>query len=270
MFRFGKKILLFIYATLIVVPMTLVIFTSFKNTKAFYLNPIGIPKEFITDNYINMFERANMLVYFKNSVIVTGSTIIIVLLLASMISYAIMRIKGWKGNLLYSFFILGMMLPAQVNMIPLFGIVSKMGLTNSLLGLIIVSSTAFLSVAVFIIGGFMKTLSHDMIEASSIDGASEWQIYSKIALPLSAPALATAAIFLFVMVWNDLLYPLLFITDNTLKTLPLALLDFQGEYLTNYPMIFAGVMIASIPVVIAYIFLQKYFVAGMTAGASKG
>lgn len=270
MFKYGKKVLLFIYAALIVIPMTLVVFTSFKTTNNFYLSPLGFPEPFVIENYLHMFERTNMLTYFKNSVIVTLSTIVIVLLLSSMISYAIMRLKGWKGNLLYSIFILGMMLPAQVNMIPLYGIVSKLGLTNSRFGLIIVSSTAFLSVAVFIIGGFMKTLSHDMIEASSIDGASEWQIYSKIALPLSAPALATAAIFVFVMVWNDLLYPLLFITDNTLKTLPLALLDFQGEYLTNYPMIFAGVLIASVPVVIAYLFLQKYFVAGMTAGASKG
>ncbi|MFZ5946272.1 MAG: carbohydrate ABC transporter permease [Bacillota bacterium] len=270
MFQYGKRMLLVIYAALIIVPMSVVVFTSFKTTKAFYLDPLGFPKEGTLNNYYHMFERANMFVYFKNSVIVTASTILLVLLLASMISYAVMRLKGWKGNLLYSFFILGMMLPAQVNMIPLYGIVKQLNLTNSLFGLIIVSSTAFLSVAVFIIGGFMKTLSHDMIEASSIDGASEWQIYSKIALPLSAPALATAAIFLFVMVWNDLLYPLLFITDIKLKTLPLALLDFQGEYLTNYPMIFAGVMIASIPVVITYIFLQKYFVAGMTAGASKG
>ncbi|NLT94308.1 MAG: carbohydrate ABC transporter permease [Clostridia bacterium] len=270
MFKYGKRVLLLIYAALIIVPLTMVVFTSFKSTQNFYHNPIGIPEPFIVDNYVAMFERANMFTYFKNSVIVTASTIIIVLILASMISYCIMRLKGWKGNLLYSFFILGMMLPAQVNMIPLYGIVSKLGLTNSRIGLILVSSTAFLSVAVYIIGGYMKTLSHEMIEASSIDGASEWQIYTRIALPLSAPAMATAAIFVFVMVWNDLLYPLLFITDNALKTMPLALLDFQGEYLTNYPMIFAGVLIASIPVVIAYLFLQKYFVAGMTAGATKG
>src|SRR5690554_5913467 len=119
MFKYGKKALVLIYAALIVVPLTLVVFTSFKTTQNFYLNPLGFPEPFIIQNYVHMFERANMFTYFKNSVIVTASTILIVLLLASMISFAIMRIKGWKGNLLYSFFILGMMLPAQVNMIPL-------------------------------------------------------------------------------------------------------------------------------------------------------
>ena len=270
MFRFGQRVLVAIYALLIGLPIILVFMTSLKTTQDFYLNPIGLPEAIVFDNYVRMFQQNNLMVYFKNSVIVTASTMVLVLFFASLISYVVMRTSGWKSAALYGFFVVGMMLPAQVNMIPLYGVVDRLGLLNKLSGLILVSTTAFLPVAVFIIGGFMKTLSKDMIEAASIDGASEWHMYTRIALPLSAPSLATAAIFVFVMVWNDLLYPLLFITSRANKTLPLALLDFRGEYFTNYPMIFAGVLLASVPVVVTYIFLQKYFVAGMTAGASKG
>src|SRR5690625_5212890 len=187
-----------------------------------------------------------------------------------MVSFVIMRLSNWKGALLYGLFILGLMIPNQVNMIPLYGVLDNLGLLNSLLGLILVTVTSTMSVSVFIIGGFMVTISKDMVEAGALDGASEWQLYTRIAIPLSLPSMAVAGIFVTVISWNDLLYPLLFIHSPGLKTLPLALLGFQGEYLSNYPMIFTGVVIASIPMIVAYVFLQKYFVEGITAGAIKG
>jgi raffinose/stachyose/melibiose transport system permease protein len=134
----------------------------------------------------------------------------------------------------------------------------------------LVNISVTLPVAVFILSGFMKTLPKELFEACTIDGANNWLIYRKIAIPLSLPSISATAIFLFVMHWNDLLYPLLFITKDDRKTLPLALLEFQGEYLTNYPMLFTGVMIASAPMILTYLFLQRYFIAGMTAGSVKG
>ncbi|MCD5323241.1 carbohydrate ABC transporter permease [Pontibacillus sp. HN14] len=114
------------------------------------------------------------------------------------------------------------------------------------------------------------TIPKGLFEASCIDGSNNWKMYTSIALPLSLPSLSATAIFLFVMHWNDLLYPLLFITKDEYKTLPLGLLEFQGQYMTNFPMLFTGVMIASAPMIIAYVFLQRYFIAGMTAGSVKG
>ena len=116
----------------------------------------------------------------------------------------------------------------------------------------------------------MKSIPKSLFEAATIDGASEFKMYYKIALPLSLPSIAATAIFLCVMHWNDLLYPLLFITNNEYKTLPLALLEFQGEYATNYPLLFTGVLLASAPMILAYLFLQRYFIAGITAGSVKG
>ncbi|MFC4147245.1 carbohydrate ABC transporter permease, partial [Micromonospora mangrovi] len=127
-----------------------------------------------------------------------------------------------------------------------------------------------LPVAVFILAGFLRTLPGELYEAAELDGAGPWAAFRRVAIPLSRPSLAATAIFLFVMHWNDLLYPLLFIDDPAKRTLPLALLDFTGEYLTDYPLLFTGVVVASTPMVVAYALLQRHFVAGITAGAVKG
>lgn len=208
--------------------------------------------------------------YFMNSVIVTLFSVTFTLIFASMIAFGITRLSSWLGNIMFTLFTLGMMVPAQVIMVPLYSLMLDLNLTNSLVGLILVNVSTTLPIAVFILTGFMKTLPKELFEASTIDGAGNWQMFTKVAIPLSLPSLSATAIFLFVMHWNDLLYPLLFITDNAYKTLPLALLEFQGQYSTNYPMLFTGVIIASAPMVIAYVFLQRFFVAGMTAGAVKG
>ncbi|MDZ5711400.1 carbohydrate ABC transporter permease [Jeotgalibacillus haloalkalitolerans] len=265
-----RYILLALFAAAIIVPMLVVIFTTFKSTAEVFSNIMGLPSSWSIENYVSIFVEQPMAKYFMNSVIVTLFSVSITLILASFIAYSVTRMFGWIGVVIFSLFTIGMMVPAQVNMIPLYQLVFDLGLTNSLLGLILVNTAVTLPVAVFILSGFMKSLPKSLFEAATIDGANEWKMYYKIALPLSVPSLAATAIFLFVMHWNDLLYPLLFITNNDYKTLPLALLEFQGEYATNYPLLFTGVLIASAPMIIAYIFLQRYFIAGITAGSVKG
>jgi raffinose/stachyose/melibiose transport system permease protein len=170
----------------------------------------------------------------------------------------------------YGFIVLGMAVPAQANMIPQYVLFDVLGLLNSLFGLALINIVITLPIAVFILTGFMKTLPREIYEAAALDGSGPWRTYRKIAMPLSVPSLAATAIFLFVIHWNDLLYPLLFIQEPDKKTLPVALLDFTGEFLTDYPLLFTGVVIASTPIVIAYVLLQRYFIAGMTAGSVKG
>ncbi|WP_240733016.1 carbohydrate ABC transporter permease [Jeotgalibacillus sp. S-D1] len=265
-----KYILVIAFALMVIIPLIAVIFTTFKSTAEVFSSILGLPESFRVDNYISIFVDQPMARYFMNSVIVTLFSVVFTLLFASLIAYAVTRMFGWIGVVFFSLFTFGMMVPAQVNMIPLYQLVFDLGLTNSLLGLILVNISVTMPVAIFILSGFMKSIPKSLFEAARIDGGSEWQMYRKIAIPLSMPSLAATAIFLFVMHWNDLLYPLLFITKNEYKTLPLALLEFQGEFATNYPMLFTGVIIASAPMVIAYLFLQRYFVAGITAGSVKG
>ena len=262
--------LLGIYALLIAVPLVVVAFTAFKTSQQMYADPFGLPPTPSLANFAELLAGGRLGTSFINSVIVTSISVTATLLISSWASFSIARIEGRLGTFLYLFFSLGLAVPAQVAMIPQYVIFRQLGLTNNLLGLVLINIAVTLSVAIFILTGFFRTLPKELFEAAEIDGASSWQLYWRIALPLSTPSLAAVAIFLFVMHWNDLLYPLLFTTDPALATLPKALLDFKGEYTTNYPVLFAGVLIASIPMILAYVLLQRWFVAGITAGAVRG
>ncbi|WP_019535423.1 carbohydrate ABC transporter permease [Paenibacillus ginsengihumi] len=268
--RMLKQTALIGFALLILVPVSIVILASFKQMTDLFENPLGWPETFSLTNYVQMFSEQHLGRYFLNSTLVTVTTIACILFFSSLLSYAIYRFTGWLALVLYGLFSAGMIVPPQVNMIPIYSLVSDLHLTDSLIGLIAVSISVFMPVSVFILSGFMKSLPKEMIEAAAIDGASEWRTYAQIVLPISMPSISASAIFLSVMVWNDLLFPLLLINSGDKKTLPLALLQFQGEFMTNFPLIFAGVIIASAPMVIAYIALQRYFVEGVTAGSVKG
>ena len=266
----ARRGILLIYAVIIIVPLTIVIFGSFKTTGELFSSPFGLPGSFAPDNYTEVLGAQNLDVPFMNSAIVTVFSVAITLFLGSLAAYGVARIPGWPGWLIFGFLVLGMAVPAQTSMIPLYVLFERMGLLDTLLGLVIANVVATMPIAVFILGGFMRTLPRELYEASSLDGSGHWRTYRSIVMPLSTPSLAATGIFLFVIHWNELLWPLLFIQSPEKRTLPLALLSFQGEFQTNYPLLFSGVVLASLPVVIAYVFLQRYFVAGITAGASKG
>ncbi|GAB3393867.1 carbohydrate ABC transporter permease [Humibacter soli] len=268
--KWGRRVVLLVYAVIIIVPLVIVVFGAFKSTQQLFASPFGLPTSPSLKNFDSLFTTANMGVAFVNSVIVTVSTLVITIVVGSLAAYGVARIRGWKGWLIWGALVLGMSIPAQTSLVPLYVMFEQMHLTNTLQGLILVETTHAIPVAVFILGGFMRTLPREVYEASELDGSSTWRTYREIVLPLSTPSIAATTIFLFVIVWNDLLYPLMFTSSPSVQTLPIAMLSFQGEFQTNYPAIFAGVIIASIPVVVAYVFLQRYFVAGMTAGATKG
>ena len=269
-FSLLKHIILTFAAVSIIAPISMVVFATFKNTPELFNSPLGLPKSWDFANYTSLFAAENMLVYFINSLVVTSISVFAILVLGSMVAYSITRLPRPFGSLLFAFFTLGMMVPVQVNMIPTYLEMAHLNLLDSHFGLILVTVATLLPICIFILTAFMKTIPNELIEAADMDGASHWQIYCKIVLPLSVPSIITAAIFCIVITWNDLLYPLLFLKTPGLKTLPVALLQFQGEYLTNYPLIFAGVIVASVPMILLYILLQHYFIAGTTAGSIKG
>jgi len=268
--KVSRTVLLTVYSLIVLVPLTVVFFTTLKTSPQMYASPFGIPTSPTLDNFDELLAGGQLTTSFLNSVVVTLFSVGLTLFISSLAAFAIARIHGWLGIAIFGLFALGLAVPAQVAMIPQYVIFKQIGLTNSLIGLVLINIAVTCPVAVFIMTGFLKTLPTELFEAAEIDGAGQWRTYQSIALPLAAPSVAAVAIFLFVMHWNDLLYPLLFITDPAKATLPKALLDFKGEYTTNYPVLFAGVLIASAPMVIAYVFLQRYFVAGITAGATKG
>ena len=265
-----RRAVLGVYALLIIVPLAVIAGGSLKTTRELFADPFGLPTDPTLGNYRTVLADQDLLLVVGNSVTVVAVSVPVTLLLGSLVAFAVARLPRWPSRLLFGVFALGLAVPAQAIMIPQYVQFERLGLRDSLTGLILVNIVVTLPVAVFILAGFMRTLPGELYEAAEIDGAGPWAGYWRIAMPVSLPSLAATAIFLVVMHWNDLLYPLLFIDDPRKRTLPLTLLDFQGEYLTDYPLLFTGVVVASLPMVLAYAFLQRHFVAGITAGAVKG
>lgn len=265
----GRRLALGVYAVVILVPLLMVLLGSFRTLPDLFASPFGLPREPTLDNYRRVLGEGELGRAFLNSSIVTACSVTLTLLIALLVSFACTRLPGWQGWALWGFLVLGMSVPAQANMVPQYVLFERLGLLDSLTGLVLINIAVTLPVAVFILGGFLRTVPKELYEAAAIDGAGQWRTLRSIAVPLSLPAVATTGIFLFVMHWNDLLYPLLFVQSQDTRTLPLALLGFQGEFLTEYTLLFTGVVVASTPVVLAYLFLQRYFVAGMTSGAVK-
>ena len=262
--------LLSIFAILIIIPSAIVVLGSSKTDAEVYNKPLALPEKWNLDNFRFLFEVSNVGRSFINSLIVTGFSVLITLVLASMCAFAISRMITVTGKILFSLFAIGLAIPGQVNLVPIFILFNDLHLTNKLSGIVLINVVTTLPISVFILTAFFRELPKEMYEVSEVDGATPFRIYRSIALPLSRPAVGATAIFLFVITWNELLFPLLLITDNDKRTLPLALLSFRGEFFSNYSMIFTAVMVASIPMVAMYLLMQKSFIAGLTAGAVKG
>ncbi|MFD6419569.1 carbohydrate ABC transporter permease [Streptomyces sp. NPDC060194] len=257
-------------AAVIVVPLLVVLFGTFKTLPQLFESPLAPPSSPSFDNYRRAVDEGGLGPAFLNSVLVTAAAVLITLVLAGLAAFFCARVPGRISWAVFGVLVAGLAVPAQAAIVPQYVLFDRLGLTDSLLGLVLVNITMTLPTAVFILGGFLRTIPEVLYEAAELDGAGPLRAFRSIALPLTRPALATTAVFLFVMDWNELLYPLLFIRSSENRTLPLALLDFQGEFQTQYPLLFAGVVVASAPVVVVYVLLQRYFVTGLTAGAVRG
>jgi raffinose/stachyose/melibiose transport system permease protein len=270
LYKVSRVVSLFTFAALILIPSLIVVMGSFKTDAEVYNKPLSLPEKWNLDNYRRLLSESDLDVSFRNSVFVTVLSVLLTLIFASLASFAIARMITVTGKVLAGLFALGLAIPAQINIVPVYYIFRDLGLTNSFLGLIIINVTTTLPISIFILTAFFREISREMYEASEVDGASPLRIYRSIALPLSRPAMGATAIFLFVINWNDLLWPLLLIQESEKKTLPLAMLAYRGEYFVSFSMLFTAVMVASLPMVIMYLMMQRSFVAGLTAGAVKG
>ncbi len=268
--KIPKYLVLVFFGLLVLFPIYIVLVGSFKTENQLYDNIFGLPESLSPDNYIKAFFDGGLINYYQNSIIVTVFSLALIVVLSSMAAFALTRknIKG--GKLIYLLFIIGIVIPPQVAIIQLSLQMNKMGLTNSLRGLIAVYVAYGLSFSVFILYGFMKDISKEIQEAAIVDGCSNFRMYSRIIMPLSKAPVATVLIFNLVTIWNDMIFPLVLISKNDLRTLPYGLLRFKGLYTSQYSVIFAGVILISIPLVVFYLILQKQFIRGMAQGAVKG
>lgn len=268
--RIAKYAVLVFFALLILFPIYMVISGSFKSLFELYDNIFGLPESFKLDNYVKAFVDGHLKEYYLNSFIVTGSSLLLLTFLGSMGGFALTRLGLKMSKPIYYLFVIGISIPTQVGIVQLALQMSKMRLMNSLFGLIMVHTAYELPFTIFIFYGFMEEIQWDLQEAAVIDGCSQFQLYWNIMLPLCRSAVATCLIFNMVTIWNDMLFPLILISKEKLRTLPYGLLMFSGQHGSQYTIIFAGVIIITLPLTILYLFLQKQFMEGLTSGAVKG
>jgi ABC-type glycerol-3-phosphate transport system permease component len=249
-----------------------VLSVSFKGMSEFLASsPWVLPKQLAWSNYVNAWKIGHIKEYLFNSVYVTSVSTVGCLIFSSMAAYILARIKFRFSGLIQVFFLLGMMLPPFMIVIPLFDILMKLSLLNNLNGLILVYITMQLPFNVFVLMSFYKNLPMDLEEAASIDGASPLAVFGRIMLPLTIPPLVACGIINILHIWNEFLFALVFLNDKKVFTLPIGIFNLNqaADYSSNWGVLFAGIVISSIPVLVLFALFQNQFTKGITQGAIK-
>ncbi len=262
-------ILLTLYSIVCIYPLIWMIFYSFKNnTEIFVTNPFGIPTVFRVENYIRVWNKFNVLQYFSNSAVVTVATVIFTILLALMFAYATARME-WKLSSAARIYITsGMFIPVQIILIPLVILARNLHFSNSLLSLIIPYTAFQLSFASLVFYAFFRSIPFEIEESATIDGANVYTVFFRIMIPLVKPAVATVLIFIFLFAWNEFMMALILISDNALRTLPLGLVNFQGQFQTDWGAMGAMMTIISMPTLVVYLFFSEHVEKALTVGSA--
>lgn len=265
-----------VYAVLIalllfaVIPLILAWFTAFKTSQEILFNPYGPPIPPHLDNLVNAWTQGRFSVYFNNSLIISLVDVIAMMIVAPLAGYAFGRMRFPGQRFLLIVFLIGLTIPVGAIIIPLYLIMRDFGLINTH-GAVIVADVALAApIFIFIMRAAFKDLPGELEDAARIDGATEIRIFWDVMLPLVKPALLTLALLEFLWSWNDLLLPLVFLTSDDLRTMPVGMLFYRGRFSVDYGLMSAGVLIISLPVIIMFLLFQRSFVKGLTGGALKG
>ena len=258
-----------------IAPFILVIINVFKTKADITSNPLALigAHGFTFKNFPEAMKKMNFWRVFGNSLIITVCATVLTIIVSSMQAYVIVRNGRWKlCTLIFSLMIASMVIPFQVLMVPLVSVYGgTLGVLNHRITLILMHVGFSVSMAMFMFHGAIKTnIPLELEEAATIDGCSKWQTYWKIVFPLLKPTIATVAIINAMAYWNDYLLPSLVLTKKELYTIPIATQAFYGTYSTDIGLVMAALLLAMLPILILYVFLQRYIVQGVTAGAVKG
>ncbi|KKB07095.1 sugar ABC transporter permease [Devosia geojensis] len=263
------QIILVANTFIMLAPIVIMVFSAFKTNMEIFQSPFSLPDFTNVANFVKIWTQTNFLRYLANSFIVTGASMVCILTLGTMAAYAIARYQFFGASFILMFFLAGLTLPLKLAIIPLFMLMRDLGILNNQLSLIAVYTAMGLPTTVFIMTGFIRTLPSELEDAARMDGASEARIMWSIMLPLVRPAMVIAGIQNVVPIWNDFFFPLVFIQNDSLKTLPQGLTTFMGEYTTDWGVLFSGLTLSAAPIILIYIMLSRQFINGMTSGAVK-
>ncbi|MEK3701830.1 carbohydrate ABC transporter permease [Paenibacillus sp. FSL R10-2199] len=264
-----SHLFMILISLIMIVPFLWMLSTSFKLQEEVFQYPIQwIPQVFHFENYTEVWTSIPFPLYYFNSLKVSVLVTLGQLITCSLAGYAFARLDFPGKNRLFIMYFAAFMIPYQVIMIPQYFVIKKLGLVDSHWALILLE--IFSPYGVFLIRQFLSGISKELSEAARIDGCNEFGIFARIILPLAKPALATLGIFAFSWVWNDFQAPLIYLTSDSLKTLPLGLASLNGEFTSQTQLVMAGTVLSLIPVVTVFLFFQRYFISGITAGSVKG
>ncbi|GAB1482530.1 carbohydrate ABC transporter permease [Treponema sp.] len=250
-------------------PIGIMMLSSLKTTREIFMKPFDLPAVWRFSNYAEAWNRANFATYFKNSIFITAFSIVAIILVASMAAYVIARFEFRGRRWLYLYLIAGLALPTRLAIIPIFLLLRSLNLQDTLTGLVIIYTAGGVAFSLFLLVNFFKRIPKDLEDSARIDGAGVFRIYLQIDLPLLKPALATVAMFNFIDVWNDFFFPLIMLSSNAKKTVPLGVQAFFGEYTVEWHLLFAALNLAVLPVLAVFMAMSKQFIAGLTEGALK-
>ncbi len=257
-------------ALIFLYPVILMVLTAFKTTPEIFRNPFGLPEALSWKGFRDVWERAHFGLYLRNSVIITGASALLLLSTAAPAAYALARYTFRLKTVLFVFFLAGIMIPIRLGILPLYLLMRDLGLLDSPFALIFTYVASGMPMSVFLLSVFFRNLPRELEDAARIDGCTEGQTFYRIMLPLVRPGLATVVIVNVVPWWNDFFFPLLFLTTDKWKTIPLGMQVFFGQHLIDWSLVFSGMVLASLPLLVVYLIMSRQFIAGLTAGAVKG
>ncbi|MDN4068624.1 carbohydrate ABC transporter permease [Paenibacillus vini] len=260
--------ILILTSLLIIIPVLIMIFGSFKTSAEVLSFSLKLPEKWMLSNYARVFEEGGIPRAFLNSLWITGISSVINIVASSAASFILVRRETKLANTLYMFFFMGLIAPMST--ITTIRIVQWLGFYGSISSVILIYASLNTAFSVFLYSGFIKTIPKALDEVAFLEGASVFGVFFRIVTPLILPVNATVAIMVFMSVWNDITIPLYFLTDSSTWTMPLSIYNFYGKYSRDWNLIFANLVLTSLPVFVLYLFGQKYIVSGLTAGAVKG
>ena len=266
----GAHAILLAYAALALFPIVLVLINSFKTRKAIFKTPYALPNSetWSIVGYETVLERANFPDYFVNSLIVTVSALVLILIAGTMAAWALAEYRFPGNNIMSLYLALGIMIPIRLGTVSILRLTVNLNIVDTLWALILVYTASGLPLAIFVLTNFMKQVPRDLKDAARVDGASEYRIYRMI-LPLVRPAIGTVMVFNMIPIWNDLWFPLILAPSEANKTVTLGAQTFLGQFISDWNAVLSSLTLSAVPVVILYIIFSRQLIRGLTAGAVK-
>ncbi|MEH7415877.1 carbohydrate ABC transporter permease [Neobacillus drentensis] len=260
---------LLLYFAAIAYPLFWMIINSFKTTAAIFNDSWGLPKEWLFSNYTTAWEQG-VSSYFMNSLIITGGTCLLTVLVSALCAYGLTRFQIKGGKFLLLFVSAGLMFSPQSSLIPLYELVQKLGIFDTYWALILTFTAYRIPLTVLLIRSFFLSIPKELEESAYLDGANSFKVFTKIFLPMSRPIMFTGVILTAYYAWNEFLFSILFIQTEDVKPITSGLLVFKGALSTNWGVLMAGLVISAIPLIVIFLMMQKYFVRGLAEGSVKG